>query len=279
MFDSDNILIWELFVCNDINRNWHVSYQAAVFQNSVDDGWTLISFLGILNLIHIRLGYWPYNELKHGTAIIRFVVQGHNNFPPSVILGIQCYILIIDQSRFSVMLTFHMPHCFMGLSPDTQNCGLRMRRECRERFPHHCGLAIPICVTHVPWCMPGSLTSGFFEVGGGENVPGIPGACSSHNFAYLAKGQCMWFIFCTTNVLVWNLSSIVYGVMKFLRGFFWKSADDRWIPLTKAQSFEKRFHVLTLPSRYSLYHITAWFAVESHIELNTVILWSWCLTN
>ena len=25
----------------------------------------------------------------------------------------------------------------MGLLPDTQNCGLRMRRECRERFPLH----------------------------------------------------------------------------------------------------------------------------------------------
>ena len=29
------------------------------------------------------------------------------------------------------------------------------------------------CVTHVPLCMSGSLTSG-----GGENVPGIPGACA-----------------------------------------------------------------------------------------------------
>ena len=28
-------------------------------------------------------------------------------------------------------------------------------------------------VTHVSWCMPGSLTRG-----GGENVPGIPGACA-----------------------------------------------------------------------------------------------------
>ena len=25
----------------------------------------------------------------------------------------------------------------MGLLPDTQNCGLRMRPECRERFPRH----------------------------------------------------------------------------------------------------------------------------------------------
>ena len=30
------------------------------------------------------------------------------------------------------------------------------------------------CVTHVPWCMSGSLTGGR-----GENVPGIPGACAS----------------------------------------------------------------------------------------------------
>ena len=39
-----------------------------------------------------------------------------------------------------------------------------IRRECRERFPCQRGLAIPTCitcVTHVPWCMQGSLTSGF----------------------------------------------------------------------------------------------------------------------
>ena len=32
------------------------------------------------------------------------------------------------------------------------------------------------CVTHVSWCMSGSLTRG-----GGENVPGIPGACATRN--------------------------------------------------------------------------------------------------
>ena len=41
-----------------------------------------------------------------------------------------------------------------------------MRRECRERFPHHREWTIPArftarAVTHVPWCMPGSLTHGF----------------------------------------------------------------------------------------------------------------------
>ena len=68
---------------------------------------------------------------------------------------------------------------------------LRMRRECRELFPRHRlqrkplvsdpGMHHSTCVTHVPWCM--SLTRG-----GGENVPGIPGACATHNFTYMARG-------------------------------------------------------------------------------------------
>ena len=40
------------------------------------------------------------------------------------------------------------------------------------------------CVTHVLRCMSGSLISG-----GGENVPGIPGACATRNFTYLARGS------------------------------------------------------------------------------------------
>ena len=57
----------------------------------------------------------------------------------------------------------------MGLLPDTYNCGLRMRRECR--FPRHRlqrkppvsdpGMHHGACVTHVPWCMSGSLTRGW----------------------------------------------------------------------------------------------------------------------
>ena len=43
-------------------------------------------------------------------------------------------------------------------------------------------LAIPACVTHEPWCMSGSITRG-----GGENVPGIPGACTTRNLTYLAR--------------------------------------------------------------------------------------------
>ena len=38
---------------------------------------------------------------------------------------------------------------------------------------------------HVPWCRSGSLTRG-----GGENVPGIPGACATLKFAYMVRGPC-----------------------------------------------------------------------------------------
>ena len=44
----------------------------------------------------------------------------------------------------------------MGLLPDTSNCGLLMRRECRS---------------------------------GGKNVPGIPGACATRKFKYLVRGS------------------------------------------------------------------------------------------
>ena len=45
------------------------------------------------------------------------------------------------------------------------------------------------CVTHVPWYMPGSLTNGFlWSRWQGGNVPGIPGACATRNFTYLARG-------------------------------------------------------------------------------------------
>ena len=47
-----------------------------------------------------------------------------------------------------------------------------------DPYTHH-----STCVTHVPQCMSGSLTRD-----GGENVPGIPGACPNRNFMYLIRG-------------------------------------------------------------------------------------------
>ena len=59
------------------------------------------------------------------------------------------------------------------------------------------------CVTHVSWCMPGSLTRGFLWSRWRGNVPGVPGACATRNFEYLVRGplhasktsQCRWWIY------------------------------------------------------------------------------------
>ena len=52
------------------------------------------------------------------------------------------------------------------------------------------GMHLGTCVTHLPWCMSGSLTRG-----GEENVTGIPGACATRNFTYLARGPWSSFRF------------------------------------------------------------------------------------
>ena len=74
------------------------------------------------------------------------------------------------RQRESALATLNAGHmCIsMGFLPDTRKCGLRMRRECRERFPRHRlqrkplisdpGMHHGTCVTHVPWCMSGSPT-------------------------------------------------------------------------------------------------------------------------
>ena len=84
-----------------------------------------------------------------------------------------------------------------------------MRWECRERISRHWlqrkplindpGMHHGTCVTHVPWCMLGSVTSG-----DGENVPGIPGACATRNFTYLARGLCEYYFIYVTWVTITN---------------------------------------------------------------------------
>ena len=111
---------------------------------------------------------------------------------------------IFDQDVFSVLsmlAAFDLTNncrrkvLGMGLLPDMQNIWLRMHRECRERFPLDRGLAIPICITAralrtcCDECRDRQLAD-FFEVGGGENVPGIHGACATRNSTYLVGGPC-----------------------------------------------------------------------------------------
>ena len=69
-----------------------------------------------------------------------------------------------------------------------------MRRKLDKNFQNSCAIFLLMLVsdpgvTHVPWCMPGSLTSGFLWIRWRENFPGIPGACAIRNITCLVRGQ------------------------------------------------------------------------------------------
>ena len=74
-----------------------------------------------------------------------------------------------------------LPHtvCSMGLLPDTQ---------CRERFPRHRLRRKPL--VSEPGMHHGSAVMhvGITNTQWRGNVPGIPGACATRNFAYLVRG-------------------------------------------------------------------------------------------
>ena len=69
------------------------------------------------------------------------------------------------------------------------------------------------CVTHVPWCMPGPLTSGFLWSRLRENVPGIPGACATGNFTYLVRGPCNIVLYWTMLQARLDYMSVLYHRM------------------------------------------------------------------
>ena len=86
----------------------------------------------------------------------------------------------------------HRDVTVVGLLPDTQSCGLRMRREFRERFPAtdfkgHRGLAIRHPSRHVRHAR-AVIYVGIANPRWRKNVPCIPGACATLNFTYLVRG-------------------------------------------------------------------------------------------
>ena len=73
-------------------------------------------------------------------------------------------------TRYAILRVAHAPGMPGTFSPP---------RRLSDPDMHH-----GTCVTHVPWCIPGSLTSGFLWSRWREIVPGIPGSCATRNFTY-----------------------------------------------------------------------------------------------
>ena len=81
------------------------------------------------------------------------------------------------------------------------------RRFQRKPLVSDPGMHHGTCVTHVPWCMSGSLTCG-----DGENVPGIPGACAPAILRIWQEAHCM-------ATLSWNqkINEDVAGILSGIR--------------------------------------------------------------
>ena len=69
----------------------------------------------------------------------------------------------------------------------------------KETVSYRSRQASRMCVTQVPWCMSESLSCS-----GGENAPGIPGACATGNFAYLSRCPFFGHIILKTSS-IWRL--------------------------------------------------------------------------
>ena len=91
----------------------------------------------------------PYSQNRQNKSLAsRTVLIGHSLHCKIFLEWI--FLLIYLQPHISTEHPWANLHKVspMGLFPDTQNYGLRMRREC---FPRHRGLAMPACIMARAW--------------------------------------------------------------------------------------------------------------------------------
>ena len=126
------------------------------------------------------------------------ILNNHRNSEKSLTPGIAWQMSNVKSSRNGIqpslwcgsITVFHCVHqAFVLYSPSWASYQIRKiagcacagnagnvfpcRRFQRKPLVSDPGMHHGTCVTHVPWCMSGSLTCG-----DRENVPGIPGACA-----------------------------------------------------------------------------------------------------
>ena len=112
---------------------------------------------------------------RHKAALILHKLNSNinNNLRPMSTLNVHVF-----SYHFNISIAYHNCH-----EPLTRYVNLRIVHApgmpvtfsppliSKETLVIDPGMHRGTCGTHVPWCMPGSLTRG-----GGENAPGIPGA-------------------------------------------------------------------------------------------------------
>ena len=139
------------------------------------------------------------------------------------------------------------------------------------------------CITHVPWCMSGSLTRG-----GGENI-GILGACATRNFTNLARGPWykspLWYSFykvfwsmymelpsnigaIVTDIIIdlrkwvadwWRLDGLAFNPLEPNEGIMWsimvpmRNGDDKGASIWPVYQFLCAIFPLSTMNKYFLF--------------------------
>ena len=115
-----------------------IHFQFWLSKNPAHAGRHHIYYVFALWLRNILANHWEHNQMLQAWMSLERVPLIH----------LSRWQSIKNETRLQ---TFKMSMCLL---PDRKNCGLCMRQECWECFPHHRGLVIPTC-------MSGSVTSGF----------------------------------------------------------------------------------------------------------------------
>ena len=94
--------------------------------------------------------YWGWDKITHIFVIFKCIIwNDYVLLYRRIVASLDPAELITHRYRYGIFTSTWTP---MGFLPDTKNCGLRMRRECRERFPRYRRLAIPTCTKARAWC-------------------------------------------------------------------------------------------------------------------------------
>ena len=137
----------------------------------------------------ITHGLYEFNIVRHNKTHVLYRSKYYRCCQSSTIMTVG----LLHHFVTSKYLTSNMGYCkvleiFIAHGP--------LNRYAKFQTAHASGMPgtsptlkhIHTCVTHLPRCMPGSLTSGFFVDSGRENVSVIPRACATNNSAYLVRG-------------------------------------------------------------------------------------------
>ena len=115
-----------------------------------------------------------------------------------------------------------------------------------------------MCVTHVLWCMSGSLNCSV-----GDNVPGIPGTCAIRNFMYLVRGpwSAGWH---SLIIATWcDTSSRAFVMKSYINNNRWLANVRYCFKLATCRQLNANSSCYTMNSRHDV------------VKLNTAMYTQW----